>query len=155
MLCLLEASKYDRGEAAFNMRVDPERLPADPGSSTVASERDRDELAGWLDTHWSFWRAEAQRALDKGTLVIERDEQGVSAFCAYDVNRRGLLGPVAVRPDLMGRGRGVGVLVHALHRMRDAGHPLIEVSWVGPIVPYARVGAVISRVFFVYRKARR
>ena len=44
-----------------------------------------------------------------------------SAFCAFEVNRRGLLGPVAVRPELMGRGRGKGVLLGALHELRRRG----------------------------------
>jgi len=59
---------------------------------------------------------------------------------------------VAVRLELIGRGAGVAVLHYALHRMRDAGRGRIEVAWVGPIVPYARVGGTIGRVFFVYRK---
>ena len=36
--------------------------------------------------------------------------------------------------------------------MRAAGRDNAEVVWVGPIVPYARVGARVSRVFFVYRR---
>jgi hypothetical protein len=36
--------------------------------------------------------------------------------------------------------------------MRSAGRRRVEVVWVGPIVPYARLGATVSRVFFVYRK---
>jgi len=44
------------------------------------------------------------------------------------------------------------VLHYALRRMRDAGRRHIEVAWVGPIGPYARVGGTIGRVFFVYRK---
>jgi predicted N-acetyltransferase YhbS len=99
-----------------------------------------------------MWRGEVLRALEKGSLAIERDGAGVSAFCAWDVNRRGILGPVAVRLDLMGRGAGVAVLLLALARMRAAGWERVEVGWVGPIVPYARVGGTVGRVFFVYRK---
>jgi hypothetical protein len=36
--------------------------------------------------------------------------------------------------------------------MKADGQTRMEVSWVGPIVPYARVGGTVSRVFFVYRK---
>ena len=52
----------------------------------------------------------------------------------------------------MGKGAGVALLVSALHRMRSAGWEQVEVSWVGPILPYARVGGTVGRVFFVYRK---
>jgi hypothetical protein len=69
------------------------------------------------------------------------------------VNRAGLLGPVAVRPDLMGRGAGRGVLVGALHELRRRGKQTIDVGWVGPVVPYAAVGGRVSTCYFVYRRA--
>jgi len=155
LLCLLERRRYQRRDTAFNMSVDLDALPPDPGTTTTATAADRTEVATWLDAHWPHWRAEALRALDKGTLIVAHDGEGIRAFCAYDVNRAGWVGPVAVRPDLLGRGAGVGVLLGALHRMRTAGHRSAEIAWVGPIVPYARIGAVVSAVFFVYRKKLR
>ncbi len=68
------------------------------------------------------------------------------------MNRQGLLGPVAVRPDLMGRGMGKGVLLGALHELRRRGAAKVSVVWVGPIVPYALVGGKVTDVYFVYRK---
>ena len=44
------------------------------------------------------------------------------------------------------------LLLQALRNLRDAGRTRIEVVWVGPIVPYARVGGTVGRVFFVYKK---
>ncbi len=152
MLCLLERCRYQRHEANFNVTVDLSDLPPDPGGSAIATAGERDEVASWMGEHWANWRPEVLRALDKGTLLISRDDRGISGFCAWDVNRAGLLGPVAVRPGIIGRGAGVPLLVGALHRMRDAGAAEIEVSWVGPLVPYARVGGEVGRVFFVYRK---
>ena len=83
-----------------------------------------------MTRHWPNWRLEVLRALDKGNLVIARDdgEAGeLTAFCAFEVNRAGLLGPVAVRPELMGRGRGRGVLVGALHELRRRGGERVSV----------------------------
>src|SRR5207248_7003156 len=97
--------------------------------------------------HWDFWSAEVLRAFDQGGLVIAEGSGDFAAVCADDVTRAGFVGPVAVRPDLMGRGRGVAPLLGALHEMRRAGRTQAEVSWVGPVVPYARVGATIGRVF--------
>ena len=94
-------------------------------------------------------------ALDKGNLVVARDQgdQGaLLAFCAFEVNRRGRLGPVAVRLDLMGQGHGQGVLLGALHELRRRGAGQVSVSWVGPIPPYAAVGGRVGAVYFVYRK---
>ncbi len=155
LLCLLEHRRYQRRDTAFNMSVELDALPADPGGTTTATAADRADVATWLDAHWAHWSAEALRALDKGTLVVASDGEGIRAFCAYDVNRAGWVGPVAVRPDLLGRGAGVGVLLGALHQMRAAGLRRAQIAWVGPIVPYARIGAVVSTVFFVYRKKLR
>jgi GNAT superfamily N-acetyltransferase len=153
LLCLLERHKYARGEANFHMAIDLGRIPDDPGGHEVAAPGQRDEVESWMDAHWPNWAPEVLRALDKGTLLVARDGDGITGFCAYDVNRRGLLGPVGARPDLIGKGIAWPLLLGALHRMRADGQERIEVSWVGPVVPYARAGATVSRVFFVYRKA--
>ena len=152
MLCLLERCRYRRADTNFNMVVDLRTVPADPGGTTTAGPADRDEVAAWMEKNWANWTPEVLRALDRGTLLISRDDEGIAGFCAYNVNRHGLLGPVGVRLGLIGRGAGAPLLIGALHRMRADGADHIEVAWVGPIVPYARVGGVISRVFFVYRK---
>jgi len=152
LLCLLERLKYRRTETNFNMGLDLAVIPPDPGGGTVASAADRDEIHEWADRHWAWWTTELLRATDRGTLVITRDADGISAVCAYDVNRSGWVGPVAVRPELMGRGVGVPALLGALHRMRADGRSRVEIGWVGPVVPYARVGATVGRVFFVHRK---
>ena len=74
------------------------------------------------------------------------------AICAFEVNRAGFLGPCAVRPDLIGRGAGRPTLLGALHELHRRGRTSIDVTWVGPIVPYAALGGVVSNVYFVYRK---
>jgi len=155
MVCLLERHRYQREEANFNMEIDLAHLPDDPGGTALATAEERDEVAEWMARHWDNWRPEVLRALERGTLLLARDDGGISAFCAWNVNRRGLLGPVASRPDLFGKGGGRAVLVGALHRLRASGASSIDVSWVGPVRPYAAVGGRVSRVFFVYRKRRR
>jgi mycothiol synthase len=151
-LCLLERMKYARIEANFNMDVDLSAIPGDPGGWTTATAAERYELAEWAEQHWGFWATEMLRALDRGSLVISRDRDGISAVCAYDVNRNGWIGPVASRPDRLGRGAGVAPLLGALHLMRARGRTRAEIGWVGPVVPYARIGATVGRVFFVHRK---
>lgn len=155
LLCLLEQRHYHRAETNFNMEIDLTVIPGDPGGYEIAGPDDYEELDRWMGTHWSNWRLEALRALRKGNLVVARDEGpagGVTAFCAFEVNRRGLLGPVAVRPDLMGRGMGKGVLLGALHELRRRGAHEVSVVWIGPVIPYAAVGGKVSDVYFVYRK---
>ena len=106
LLCLLERHRYARVDTNFDMTIDLAGIPADPGGHVLAQPGDRAEVDAWVATHWLHWRAEVLRALDKGNLVISRDGAGISAFCAFEVNRAGFLGPVAARPDLIGRGAG-------------------------------------------------
>jgi predicted N-acetyltransferase YhbS len=152
LICLLERHHYARVDTNFDMTIELSSLPSDPGGHALATPADRDEVAAFASTHWPNWRAEVLRALDKGNLVLTRDDDGVSAFCAFEVNRSGFLGPVAVRPDLIGRGAGVNALVGALHELRRRGLSSIEVVWVGPVVPYARLGGRVSSTYFVYRR---
>jgi GNAT superfamily N-acetyltransferase len=154
LLCLLEKHRYQRAEANFHMAVDLTQIAPDPGGAALATAAERDEVAIWMAQHWEHWRAEVLKALDHGTLLLTRDAEGIAGFCAWDVNRAGLLGPIASRPDLVGKGAAGALLLGALHRIRDAGASTTEISWVGPIRPYARVGGRISRTFFVYRKRR-
>jgi predicted N-acetyltransferase YhbS len=155
MHCLFERRHYARAETNFNMLVDLSTIPHDPGGYCLASAVDRSEVDAFMSNHWSNWRLEVLRALDKGNLTISRAETGdggIIAFCAFEVNRKGLLGPVAVRPDLMGQGMGKAVLLGALHELRRRGAKDVSVVWVGPMVPYAAVGGRVTDVFFVYRK---
>jgi GNAT superfamily N-acetyltransferase len=153
LLCLLERHHYTRVEANFDMTIDLAAITNDSHGHVLGTPADRDEVATFMTKHWPNWKPEVLRALDKGNLVIARDDEGISAFCAFEVNRAGFLGPVAARPDLIGSGAGAPALVGALHELRARGRTSIEVTWVGPVVPYARLGGRVSSVYFVYRKA--
>ncbi|MGH9018280.1 MAG: GNAT family N-acetyltransferase, partial [Acidimicrobiales bacterium] len=152
MCCLLERHHYAREETNYNIDINVTDLAADPGVAVTPGVAQRPEVERWMNQHWPHWRDEVLRAFDQGTLVLRRDDDDITAFCACDVNRAGTLGPIATRPDLIGRGLGAPLLLGALHRLRRAGHRSIEVLWVGPMVPYARVGGRVGRLFFVYRR---
>ena len=155
LLCLFERRHYGRVDVNFDMDVDLRGIPADPGGHHLAGRDERAEVDAFMAANWDNWRPEVLRALDKGNLVVARDGAdagALSAFCAFEVNRRGRLGPVAVRLDLMGQGRGRGVLLGALHELRRRGAEQVAVAWVGPVPPYAAVGGRVGAVYFVYRK---
>lgn len=152
-LCyLLERAHYVREEVNYNVVVDLGHLPEEQTSGEVPT--DRDEMDEWATNEWPTWRLEFLRAFDQGGLLVTRDESGIAAACAFDVNRTRTLGPIAARLDLMGKGAARPLLARALRQMRSLGYDEIEVLWVGPIVPYVRVGGTIGRIFFVYRKRR-
>jgi hypothetical protein len=152
LLCLLERRHYARVETNFDMRVDLAGIPDDPGGHALAVAGERDEVDQWFAKHWANWRLEGLRALDRGNLLLCRDDAGISAICAFEVNRTGFLGPVAARPDVMGQGRARPALIGALHELRRRGRDHVDVCWVGPIPPYAAVGGRVSNVYFVYRR---
>ncbi len=154
LCCLLERHHYAREETNYNIDIELGALPPDPGVAVEPRAEDRPELDRWMVRHWPNWQGEVMRAFDRGSLVLGRDGSDITGFCAYDVNRAGTLGPVASRPDLIGRGVGAPLLVCALHRLRASGRDRVEVLWVGPMVPYARLGGRVSRLFFVYRLRR-
>jgi predicted N-acetyltransferase YhbS len=155
LMCLFERRHYGRVDTNYNMDVALLDIPEDPGGHYLAGSTERAEVDAFMSSNWPNWRLEVLRALDKGNLVLAREDGrtgDVSAFCAFEVNRRGVLGPVAVRLELMGKGRGKGVLVGALHELRRRGADRVSVLWVGPVLPYAAVGGRVSDVYFVYRK---
>jgi len=152
LCCLLERHHYTREETNYNINIELNRLPPDPGLAVEPRAEERPELENWMARHWPNWQAEVLRAFDQGSLVLSRDNDDITAFCAFDVNRSGTLGPIASRPDLIGKGVGAPLLVGALHRLRALGHDTIEVLWVGPMVPYARLGGQVGALFFVYRR---
>ena len=123
------------------MTIDLASIIEDPGGHAPAAPADRDEIATFMATHWPSWEAEVLRALDKGNLVLSRDDEGISAFCAFEVNRAGFLGPVAARPDLIGRGAGTPALLGALHELRARGRSSIGrlafVKVLGELVRFA------------------
>jgi predicted N-acetyltransferase YhbS len=155
LMCLFEGRHYGRTDTNYNMDVDLDDISPDPGGHFLAEPSDREDVAAFMAAQWPNWRLEALRALDKGNLVVSREDGAtgpIAAFCAFEVNRRGLLGPVAVRLDLIGQGRGKGVLAGALHELRRRGVRRVSVVWVGPVLPYAAAGGRVSDVYFVYRK---
>lgn len=154
MLCLMEARGYRRIGAHLNMAVDLGDLPDDPGGTALAGGAEREEVGGWMAEHWPAWSDEALKALDKQRLLLARDRLGISGFCAWDVNRGGWLGPIAVRRDAIGGRIGVPLLLGALHRMReDDGRARAEIAWVSPLRFYVRnVGAAVSTTFLVHRR---
>ena len=141
-LCLLErARRYARTGANFNMDVDLAAIAADPGGWSGRDPRRASEIGGWASSTGNVEALELVRALDRDTLVITRDAEGIAAVCAYDVNRTGWVGPVAVRSRADGRGVGRAPLLGALHRIRAGGHDRVEIGWVGPMRAVRRASA--------------
>ena len=104
------------------MTIDLDSVPPRPGGHTLADRAERDEVDALMTDALVELAARGAAGARQGQpRPLPRSRSGISAFCAFEVNRAGFLGPVAVRPDLMGRGAGVRPLVGALHELRRRG----------------------------------
>lgn len=73
-------------------------------------------------------------------------------FCAHSVLRTGWLGPMGTDPDHQGSGVGSALVSAVATDVMVAGLADVEISWVGPVRFYAKLGARLSRSFRSYAK---
>ena len=103
LVCLFERHHYERVETNFDMTIDLAPIPDDIGGHVVAGPSDRDEVDTWMSAHWRNWRAEVLRALDKGNLVIARDD---ADLCEYPPRYRPVREQNHIGVIWSGSGRG-------------------------------------------------
>lgn len=152
-ICLFESLGYKRTDMVHNMGVDLQRLPEPVPGAEAPDPSEREEIRAWLEVLWPDWTDEAMRGFDLGSFAVARDTTGIAGIAAWNVNRQGWFGPTAVRPELIGKGLGRPLLLHALHAMRAEGRARADIAWIGPHRFYARAaGAVIDRTYWVMRK---
>ena len=65
LCCLLERHHYTREETNYNIDIELDHLPPDPGLAVEPQVGDRIELAQWMTRHWPNWRGEVLRALTR------------------------------------------------------------------------------------------
>jgi GNAT superfamily N-acetyltransferase len=154
-MCLFEKHRFQRAGLRLNLAVDPRSVPAtDTSAVRPAQSADGPAVRRFCVAHWPDYGAEAARALARGTLLIRTNATGeLTGLCAHSVSRKGWLGPVAVRPDLVGHGHGTALVTAAVEQLAAGGHTGdVVVEWVGPLRPYARLGARVHRAYAAYRK---
>lgn len=146
---LLEGAGYERRGEAVNLSAPLRDVPEPPLPVETATDADLDALRDWVAEEHPTWLVELERAVALGTCVAH----GGRAFCCFDVNRDGWVGPMATRTADRGRGLGAAVLLGALHRLAARGHERAEIAWAEALPFYAKTcGARVSRVFWRYRK---
>lgn len=154
MCCLAEQLRYRRVGVNVDVDITLATLPPDRGGWRRAEPADLPAVRAFCTEHHPQWLNEATRAAGAGTLTLTVGDDGeLVGCCAFDGNRRGALGPVAVRRELVGAGAGRAMLLGALHLMRARGDTVAVVQWAGPLRPYVALGGCIGRTHLVYRKA--
>ncbi len=156
-LCLFERAGYAPTGAALNLWCDAAagsgaaRRPAPGGFSVraVTGPTERTAVLALVSRVWPWWVAETERAIDGGRCLGAFASDGqAGGFGCYSVNRGGWLGPIGTDPDRQQSGVGSAVLAELCRLIGAAGHPRVEIAWIGPVGFYARtVGASVSRVF--------
>jgi mycothiol synthase len=165
MLCLAESRGYTVMGSDINMALPTtfrRSPPAGVSVRRVLSDDDKAKVDALVAPRWPEWMAEMSRAVDNGcchVAVADVDEvadvDGAAVgFVCHSVNRAGWLGPMGTDPAHRGGGVGGALLGEVCRDLMIAEFAYTEISWVGPIRFYAKLGATVSRSFFRYRLSR-
>ena len=147
-VCFYEALGYKRYGEAVDLGIRLAGLPEPALPVHVATEQDLTHLLVWVERYHANWIDELTRGVELGSCIVHDD----IGFACIDVNREGFFGPTATHPDARGTGVGTATFLGALHLMRSRGHEHATISWAAALPFYVKNGALISRVYWWYRK---
>lgn len=153
----------------FNMTVDLARWIS-PGPAAIfdpdprcylvrrAVPADRATFTDYMNAAWTpGWRDESLQAFahDPITLFLALKNEEIVGFAAYEVSQcRGGFGPTGVSPVHRGAALGRRVLWACLHDLQQAGRPVCEIGWVGPVSFYHRAcGAILGPAYWLLTKS--
>lgn len=128
------------------------------GGPTVGGVLDDDAaaaLVNWVAETFPQWTVEFARAAAAGTVVVARDAGTgtVVGAAAHSVSRFGVVGPVAVAPDVQRGGVGTELMRAVLADLRVAGLRSVEISWTSTVRFFATAcGARVGRSSVVLRR---
>lgn len=149
----------------MNLQVDVSSLPhQDLAAGTSpdgkyhvwrATLDDRERVLAMIDENWAAWRPEVEKAFTHSMVSVHVAEPvegpgDIVAFAAWDTNNHGTgwFGPMGTVADHRGFGLGELLLRRCLEDIRQRGHAVAVIPWVGPVGFYHRtVGAQVARVF--------
>jgi GNAT superfamily N-acetyltransferase len=120
-----------------------------------AAPSEKPAIAAWVREHFQdAWARACETALEcrPGTcyLAIERDrlhvpthpydlpDETLLGFACYDVDIKGMFGPMGVREDSRERGIGKALLLSCLQAMAAESYAYAVIGWAGPVEFYAR-----------------
>lgn len=162
-LCCFEALGYRRVGAELDLCCEtghhdgPVDVPDERAPVRVEHVRPgpvADAVADMLREHHPQWLVELDSAVRSGTAVAAVDADGrVLGTAAHSVNRRGVIGPVAVAPDVQGGGIGARLMAAVLAALSADGLERAEIAWVSTVRFYVRTcRASVGRTSIVLRR---
>jgi GNAT superfamily N-acetyltransferase len=178
--CLAESAGYRSTGSEINMALSSTFRAPVPAGIAIRRLTDDDDVAlvrSLVADNWPEWLVEfdlgVAGACVHGAFVVAAapdsdgrtdgaetagDGAGMACdgtavgFCAHSVLRTGWLGPMGTDPDHQGSGVGSALVSAVATDVMVAGLADVEISWVGPVRFYAKLGARLSRSFRSYAK---
>lgn len=122
-----------------------------------ANNNDKNKLFHLINTEFPHWRWEVELAYQKKTnpLHIAIKDQKVIAFSNHSCNNinTAWFGPMGTSKDAQGFGLGEILLKRCLQDLKNDGHKVAIIPWVGPIGFYfSKVNAEVDRIYWNYIK---
>ena len=159
MLCLAEQAGYEPIGAALDMSVPTTfRAPVPEGVEVrrVLEDTDVAAVEALVGREWPEWLAELRQAVDQGGCLgaFVGDEGAAAGFACHSVNRLAWFGPTGTDPRRRHGGVGLALLGEVCRDLMVAGHPDVEICWIGPVGFYAKAGGSVSRVYRTLRRRR-
>lgn len=167
-VCFLLKHGYRSQRNAVNMEVQLEKADLDTASDEARlgslgftvrrlETADAEAFETYMQERWSWnWKTEACRSLRRNpvsTHIAIRDG-AIVGFASHSVSGPGQFGPMGTNAELRGQGVGAVLLKRCLADLRERGHTVADIQWVGPIGFYAEhVGAVLTRCFWQFEKS--
>lgn len=155
-LCLAEASGFSPAGCELNLAIDVGFRAAPPDAVTlrrVLGDGDADAVLAFVGDRWPHWVDETRRGVEHGACFAAFDGDGVVVgFACHSVNRLGWLGPMGVDAGRRGDGLGGSLVAEVCRDLQVASRSIVEISWVGPVRFYAKLGARAHRAFRTYHK---
>lgn len=103
--------------------------------------------------HWEPWLVEFDLAVAAGTLFVAIVQDTPVAFLAHSTLRRGWIGPMGTAPQYQGQGIGAALLSAVCSDLTARGVATAEITWVGPVAYFTRLGARRYRTFAQMEKS--
>lgn len=148
--CLLEAAGYVSTGCEINMELSSSYRRSAPEGVELRRLEDDDDVAAvseLVERCWPSWLVELDLGVEQATVHGAFAEGRAVGFCAHSVLRFGWLGPMGTDPQWRGRGAGGALVAAACEDLQVAGRSTVEISWVGPVRFYAKLGATVTRTF--------